>query len=195
MNGVLCVDAKPLNTNEDQLKWHKLRLSFCFLATWNRKTKFHRKLISFFYFLVARSWLSDDVSEWKQQPGRLCFSDCAPHAWSWPQCTCLREVRRGDQGRCSLTPSAVFSFVLWQTHGSLPSSSQNRWICFLQQGAFLFLCAEQSKIPLFVTSALCRILHTRGQRYFSGRQIAIAAALFSAGCTANNLCLCVHTLF
>lgn len=109
-------------------------------------------------------------------------------------CTCfVWELWGKWPGCCSLTPSAVTSFSV--TNRRLPAKLfLNRWICFLQQGAALFFCAEQSKIPLlFVTSALCRILPTPGLGYFSGRQIAIPVALFSAGCTTNNLCLCIHT--
>lgn len=142
MNGVLCVDAKPLNTNEDQLKWHKLRLSFCFLATWNRKTKFHRKLISFFYFLVARSWLSDDVSEWKQQPGRLCFSDCAPHAWSWPQCTCLREVTRAAAHSLLQQSSALFCDKHTARCRALPKTDE---FVSCNKGLFCFFVLNKAK--------------------------------------------------
>lgn len=105
------------------------------------------------------------------------------------------ELWGGGSGRAaahSLPQQSPAS--LWQINAFLPSSSQTDEFVSCNKGPLCFFCAEQSKIPLlFVTSALCRILHTPGHGYFSGRQIAIPLALFSAGCTTNNLCLCIHT--
>lgn len=51
----------------------------------------------------------------------------------WPGCCC-----------CSLTLSAVASFSL--TNRRLPAKLfPNRWICFLQQGAFLFFVLNKAK--------------------------------------------------
>lgn len=153
--------------------------------------------------LVAGSWLSADAWEWKQQSGRSCFSNSAPHV----DCSHFCKTKKLKNvhglvwklwgrwpGCCSLTPSPLASFSV--TNRRLPAKLfPNRWICFLQQGAFLFFVLNKAKYH-------CCLSLQHSAVYFTPRAVGIPQEdklpyrlLYSLPAAPQITSAYVHTLF